>query len=239
MLDRPRAWGSETATLDHESLLAALHHADSFFPTGGIAFSWGLESLHAQGAVRSQEDVAGFVLGQLQYRWATCDRPVLAAAHAAADSPSALAALDSTIEALTLARELREGSRRAGASLLDVHARLGTSHAAAFRQAVRAGEALGHLPVAQGCVWRGVGLGLGESEAMAGHTQCVGLIGAALRLGIIGHLAGQQILGAAREALGTLLVLPAPSLADLHATIPATEIAAMRHETQSARLFAN
>jgi urease accessory protein len=220
-------------------LLAALQHADSFFPAGGIAFSWGLESLHAEGAVKTQDDVARFVLGQLRHRWATCDRAVLAAAHAAAETPHVLAALDELLEAVTLARELREGSRRAGASLLDVHARLGTPCAADFREAVRAGQALGHLPVAQGCVWRGVGLGLAESEAMAGHTQCVGLVGAALRLGVIGHLAGQEILRSAREALGAVLAQPAPALDDLHATVPATEIASMRHETQAARVFAN
>lgn len=225
--------------MDPQALLAALHHADSFFPAGGVAFSWGLESLHAEGAVSTPGDVGRFVLGQLDHRWATCDRPVLAAAHAGADSLSTLAALDVLLEAMTLARELREGSRRAGASLLDVHTRLGTPHAAELRQAIRAGEALGHLPVAQGCVWRGVGLGLAECEAVAGHTQCVGLIGAAVRLGLIGHLAGQQILGAAREALGAVLAQPAPPLADLHATMPATEIASMRHETQAARAFAN
>lgn len=225
--------------MDPHSLLACLQHADSFFPAGGIAFSWGLESLHAEGAVKTQDDVARFVLGQLRHRWATCDRAVLAAAHGVAETPHALAALDELLEAVTLARELREGSRRAGASLLDVHTRLGTRCAADFRHAVRAGEALGHLPVAQGCVWRGVGLGLTECEAMSGHTQCVGLIGAALRLGVIGHLAGQEILRSAREELGALLARPAAALDDLHTTVPATEIASMRHETQSARLFAN
>jgi hypothetical protein len=68
--------------MDSRSLLAALQHADSFFPSGAVSFSWGLEALRADGLVRTANDVALFIAGLLRHRWATGDRPLLAAAPA-------------------------------------------------------------------------------------------------------------------------------------------------------------
>ena len=67
---------------DDATLLTALQHADSFFPGGGSAFSWGLESLCNDRQVASAADVERFLAGQLRHRWASCDRPFLAAAIA-------------------------------------------------------------------------------------------------------------------------------------------------------------
>ena len=63
-----------------QSLLGALQFADSFFPSGSIAFSWGLETLRTDGEVVSAEQVAQFLEGQLVHRWSTFDVPLLVAA---------------------------------------------------------------------------------------------------------------------------------------------------------------
>ena len=132
--------------MDSRALLAALQHADSFFPSGTASFSWELEALRADGLVRTAEDVTQFIAALLRHRWATGDRPILAAAHAAGDDLEAVRALDQLQEALALAQELRTGSRRMGAALLGVHARLGTRNAAA--------TAPGCLPIARRATWR-------------------------------------------------------------------------------------
>jgi urease accessory protein len=221
------------------ALLATLQNADSFFPGGGSAFSWGLESLIAEGWVRNAEELARFIEGQLACRWATCDRPVMAAAFGAAQDCGALARLDRELEAMTLAEELRAGSRRAGGSLLAVHERIRTPGAARYRAALAQGSGLGHLSVVQGLVWAGAGLSLAGAEAASAHMLCAGLLGAALRLGAVGHVAAQEILLRQRPLLAVLLAQPAPQIGDICACVPATEIAAMHHESQSARLFAN
>ena len=233
--------GASPARRDADAavLLAALQHADSFFPAGGIAFSCGLETLRADGLLPGPEDVARLVESQLAQRWAVCDRAALVAAYRAADDLARLCAIDREVEAMTLAFEMREGSRRGGTSLLTVHERLGTAGAAQMRAAVRAGAAFGHLPVVQGLVWRNVGLTEGACEAVAAHTFCVGLVGAALRLGVLGHLHGQQILTQARAAAAELLAVPAPALEEIYTCTFAAEIAVMRHEVQVSRLFAN
>jgi len=220
-------------------LLASLQNADSFFPSGGVSFSWGLETLIADGSVRGAEQVDAYVEGQLRHRWAMCDRVALAAAVRAAGDILLLQVIDSELEAMTLAMELREGSKRAGASLLTVHERLGTTGAAQYRAAIRAGNARGHLPVVQGLLWCGAGLSESAVEAVSAHIFCVGMLGAALRLGSIGHIQGQETLLRMRPVIVALLSVPPLPMEEISACVPAAEIAAMRHEVQSARLFAN
>lgn len=225
--------------LDSVQLLASLQHADSFFPAGGIAFSWGLETLAGDGQLRSAQALQACISGQLAQRWNTLDRIYLCAAYDAGDDLERLCELDAELEAMMLARESREGSRRAGGSLLLVHERIGTPGAADYRQRVTAGAAPGHLPVAQALAWKGVGLSRAAVESVSAYVMCVGMVGAALRLGVLGHLASQQIMTQLRPDIARLLDTPAAGVAQAHTFTPAAEIAMMRHEVQQSRLFAN
>lgn len=224
---------------DLQSLLGALQHADSFFPSGGVAFSSGLETLHADREVGSADQLAAFVEGQLNYRWASSDAVALIAAHRAGGQLRRVAEVDRIVEAMSLATELREGSKRAGSSLLTVHAKLGTPGAADYRAMIGAKQALGHLPVTQGLLWSVVGMSEDACRAVSAHTLCTGLIGAALRLGMIGHLDAQRVLLRVRPRLADLLRQPVNEIDEIRAYGPAAEIAAMRHEVQDARLFAS
>lgn len=220
-------------------LLAALQHADSGFPGGGLAFSWGLETLIADGLVRNAQEVEAFVGGQLEHRWATADRPALAGAWRDAGDLEAVVAIDERVETLVLARELREGSGRAGRALLGFHRRLSTPGAAEYEALARAGRAPAHLPVVQGLLWCGAGLALPAAEAMAAHGACLGAASAALRLGILSHVDSQRIVAAMRPRIARILAQPAPGVEAMQSFAPAAEIAAMRHEVSETRLFIN
>lgn len=224
---------SEPATL-----LAALQYGDSFFPSGAVSFSWGLETLQADGRVTSADQVGAFVADQLRHRWASFDRPVLAAAHGAGGDLEEVRRIDDLVEAQTLAAEQRSGSRRVGAALLAVHEKLGTTGAASYRTLVRVDEAPGHAAVVQGLVLLGTGLSLPAAEAVSAHGLSVGLLGAALRLGIIGHVEAQRCLQALREEIGRLLSVVPLAIAALRAFTPEADIAVMRHEKSDSRLFA-
>jgi urease accessory protein len=237
------------------SSLLALQQADSFFPGGAVAWSWGLETLVSDGQLadvaprhgprrrtRHQDRspaLRDFVEGQLCHRWASFDRAFLYAAWQHAEQLSTLVDLDQHIEALTLADELRLGSRRVGQALLSVHASLGTPGAAEYQQQVLQHRALGHLPVIQGLLWRRLGMQLEHCQLAAAHGLCTGLVSAAIRLGVIGHLDAQRVLTDLRPLLLQLLASPPPDLDDACSFTPHAEIAVMRHETQALRLFAN
>ncbi len=222
---------------DSAGLLAALQHGDSFFPSGSLAFSWGLETLHNDGLLRNAKDVEGFVRDQLRHRWATMDRPIVVAAHRVAGDPESLIPIDRLVEAMSLAREAREGSRRAGGALLSTHDSLGTEGARTYHGLIKAHRAWGHLTVVQGLVLSGVKLDEAAASAVSAHTLCVGFLGAALRLGMIGHIESQRSLARLKHDITELLEVPAPALENVGICTPETDVASMRHETESTRLF--
>ena len=221
------------------ALLTALQHGDSFFPSGGVAFSQGVETLHVEGRLPSGEEVGRLLREQVLGRWAECDRAVIAGAHRAGDDLEAVAAADRALEAITLPKELREGSRRAGAALLGVHCQLATRNAQAYQERVGRETAPGHLAACQGLLWRGAGLSAAEAAAVAAHALCVGVLGAAIRLGAIGAVEGQRLLTAMQPALAEMLAQPPPSIEALASYAPVVELAVLRHEQLDSRLFAN
>ncbi|HEX6115112.1 MAG TPA: urease accessory UreF family protein [Geminicoccaceae bacterium] len=224
---------------DPRLLLTALQQGDSFLPTGAVALSWGLETLRAEGIVATPAELDGFVDGQLEHRWASFDRVALVASHRAGEALHEVASIDRRVEACTFAREMREGSRRAGQALLALHARLATPQASAYDGMVKAGAAPGHLAPAQGLLWRALGMDETTALCVSAYSFAVALQSAALRLGVIGHVHAQRALARMRSKIAALLATPVPPLAELGAWAPQTDIASMRHEIADARLFAN
>lgn len=218
--------------------LAALQLGDSFFPSGANAFSWGLETLRNEGLL-DRPALDDFVAGQLEHRWAGFDRPALVAAWQAGGDLEQVFAIDRFVDAATLAREAREGARRIGGALLKVHEEMGTAGAEFYRAAVGAGRAPGGMAVVQGWLGHACGLGLDATVALSAHQLITGLVSAALRMGLSGHVDAQRILKSRRAQVQALAALPVPALEDIWASTPMTEIAVMRHETGAGRLFAS
>lgn len=223
---------------DAAGLLTALQFGDGQFPGGGFAFSWGLESLIADGKVM-RATFGDFLSGQMRHRWATSDRIIAGHAHTAAHDLPALCALDDLAEAWAVVDAMRLGSRRAGAALLGTHLRLGTVSARPLKDAIDRGEAYGHLPVVQGMVLAGVGLDLTATLAVSAYGMAQSLCTAAIRLGLISHLDAQRALSALNPVLGTLIAQLLPDLDTVASFTPLADIAAMRHPDQAQRLFSN
>lgn len=229
--------------VDDAGVLALLQFSDSFFPAGASAFSWGLESMHVDGLIGGAAEVQAMLGALLEGRWAGYDRPLMLAAHAAAAEPAdtrihPLSALDALVEATTLSAGMRSASRRLGFTQLRVHAQLGLQDAADFLERVRDGHTPGHLPVVQGLIWNALGVPARQAEAVCAYGLCAGVCGAAIRLGKIGHLDSQRLLSSLRVRIAALLATDPPGLDELWNGAPMLEIAAMRHEPRSARLFA-
>ena len=220
-------------------LLAMLQYGDSFFPTGSVSFSWGLEGLFASGAVKTAADAEAFVLGQLRSRWAGYDRTALAAAHDAGGDLDAVAEIDTEVELTTLSAEVRSGSTRMGIALLSVFQRLGEPAAQACRMRIAEGKAHGHLPVMQGMLWRAASVPLTDALALSAHTFSTGLAGAAVRLGLITHIDAQRLMTAARAEVARLSEQPLLPIAAINSFAVEAEIAVMRHLTRDQRLFSN
>ncbi|HEY9216366.1 MAG TPA: urease accessory UreF family protein, partial [Ancylobacter sp.] len=108
------------------NLLRALQHGDSTFPSGGFAFSNGIEGATMLGIALDVGHLGDVVAAVMRHRWATAERVALARAHRAGGDLDRLAEIDTEIEATTLVEGLRLGSRRNGSAMLAAHTRLGT-----------------------------------------------------------------------------------------------------------------
>jgi len=219
------------------ALLLALQHADSAFPSGGFAFSNGIEGLAALGVALDRQGLTAAVVAMIRHRWSSCDRIALVHAYQAGGDLARVGAVDFALEAASLAETLRMGSRRNGGALLAAHVRLTTRGATELRSAIDAGHALGHLPVVQGFVWRAVGLSQADAIAMSGYVTAAGLVAAAVRLGVIGAVDGQTVLAAALAVVAEMsAVEPEP---EIESFAPWIDAASARHAHAHLRLFAS
>ena len=125
-----RSHRMEDGMSDVADALAVLQFGDSFFPSGAVSFSWGLEGLSDSGVVTDADAVRAFVIGQLRARWAEFDRPVVVAAHRARIEPRrGRRHRRSGRDANVLAPSCAQASRRMGEAMLSVFARLGIGEA--------------------------------------------------------------------------------------------------------------
>jgi urease accessory protein len=223
---------------DLRSTMAVLQFGDSFFPSGSVSFSWGLEALVGTGSVSDAASLESFVIGQLHARWAGFDRAVVAAAHRAGADLDAVAAIDDLVEVQTPSAELRAGSKRMGDAMLSVFARLACAEAGSYRALIRSGSAHGHVAAMQGMLWARAGLSEADAIALSAHTFCIGLLGAGIRLGCLTHIEAQQTLIAARHEAAAIADAPPPPLDEISAFAIEAEIAVMRHADHPARMFA-
>lgn len=217
-----------------EELILALQMGDSAYPTGGFAYSWGLETLIADGLV-TRRTLPLWAEAELEGRWHGVDRIALAGGWRAADI-AALEDWDAEIDLHLWSDRQRLHSQQAGAATLAAASRLGLAGAAAIRDSVARGGMAGHFPVLTGALYRAAGLRLETALLLSAQGFLRGLLSAAVRLGKAGALEVQGILTRLAPQLLRLAVPPPPG-ARPGGFSPLSDIAQMR--PHDGRLFVN
>ena len=207
-------------SISADLLVSILHHGDSGFPSGGFAFSSGLEEFFADQTIKNVAELESFIADLLVHRWISFDAVALRRSFAAA-SDNELAEIDRCVEIATLSAAQRAGSKRAGRAVLAVYAKLGSKVVGTYRDRAIADEELGHLPVAQGLAWREAGLPIEAALVMIGHLQAQHLL--------FGMRA--QVVAAVQSGADYPLDAPLSSFTIL------SDIAQARHERRDARMF--
>ncbi|MFC3616188.1 urease accessory protein UreF [Lutimaribacter marinistellae] len=197
------------------------------YPVGAFAYSHGLERAVHDGWVHDTGSLAAWLRDVLRHGAGRSDVQFLAAAYRA-DTEQDLAGVDATCRAYA-------GS----AERLAETTRLGTAFTRITAPVWGLDLSPSTYPVALGRAARLRGLPLSLTAQMYLHAMLGSLLSAAQRLMPLGQTAAQSLLhDLTQEAIETADESIEHGLDRLSTTSLMAEIAAMRHETQSPRIFA-
>lgn len=223
--------------------LTLIQLADSFFPSGTYTFSHGLESLVQQNRVQQPEDIIYFLQILLHNKIATCDLVALIHAYhaGAVNDLKAVRQVETQLYAQTLIETIRRTQQQSGRALLMVAQSTWQHEQLEVLDRARASKQFYCLhPVVFGVVGNIADLSVSDTSLAFLHGFVTGVLGAAIRLGILGHLQAQKMLlllaSDIQQASSTASKM---SLNQMWSCTPAIDIAQMQHSQLSSRLFAN
>jgi urease accessory protein len=226
--------------MDTLNLLNGIRFIDSLFPTGGFAYSSGLEAAVQAGLVRTAGDLARYVEDSLRFGLGPREAVAAARAHQAAGLGQLAPALDTDREfdALKLVKEARLASRQMGRQVMRI---AGTQAGAAplllrYREAVEDGRAPGHFPVSIGLTLGTIGWTRSDTVAAFLYHSVAGYLSAALKLLPIGQQEGQRMIEQWLPLVSRLSEGIEPD-SPLISWTPVHDLYAMKHRRLTSRLF--
>jgi urease accessory protein len=222
------------------SLLKGLRFVDSFFPSGGYAFSSGLEAAVQGGAVRNAEELSHYVVESLTTEIGEREAVAVGLAHDAYASGSLEIAFkaDRELEAMKLGRESRTASRQMGRQVIRLAAdqRAREPLIEDYRAAVEADRTPGHLAVSFSLTLAAAGWSKEDSIAAFLYQTATGFVAAAMKLLPLGQREGQWLLESWIEVIERVSHKAAHERI-LRSWSPVQDIFAMRHSRLESRLF--
>ena len=228
-----------------QALWHLLQTSDQFFPTGGFAFSHGLEMYVAAGLVHDRATCQRLLTGLFNHAIGPTDLVFCAHAHRLAAGPEpdslklpALVDLDHHLAAAKVPRELRLESQHLGRSFLRAVMALSPPPLVqAFWEQVQLGASPGHHAVAFGLAAHE--LALPETSALLAYlyTVAASLVAAAVRLVPLGQSDGQRLLHELQPCCLELVQRYAHLTPDdAWSGAPGLDIRSMQHERLYSRL---
>jgi urease accessory protein len=228
-------------TADYSWVANLLQAADSFYPTGAYAHSFGLEGLVQGGSVRDRDTLRGFLMDQMLPSLARTELPLAARVWIASGAPpdwDRLRELCFLGAAIRGAMEPRRASEAIGRQRIELAARLHGGFAGEFAERAAAGGWPVSAAVAAAVEGRTHGVPCEAVLAGVVYSAAAGMIAAAIKLLRLGQNSGQALL---RELLARTPALVGQALSlgteEIGAYNPWWDIAASRHETADGRLF--
>jgi urease accessory protein len=210
------------------ALLRLLTWLSPAFPTGGFAYSHGVEWAVECGDIADGDSLRLWLTDVLTLGAGRSDLILLRHAHRSAADPAALAEIAELAVAIAPCRERR-------AEALD--------QGRAFIAAASVWSALKLGPETPYCVAVGAmagSHGISEDDTAAAWLQnfATALISAAVRIVPLGQTTGLRVLAALESViLSTVTATEGATLDDVGGCAFRSDLAAMRHETQYTRLF--
>jgi urease accessory protein len=226
--------------MDTASLLRGLRFVDNFFPSGGYAYSSGLEAAVQGRLVKNSEEFSKYVLEMLTTGIGEREAVATGLAHEAVISGMVAIALsaDHELDAMKLGREGRMASRQMGRQVMRVAAAQqdGSPLLIEYRAAVEAESTSGHLAVTLGLTLADAGWAKNDTIAAFLYQAATGYVAAVMKLLPIGQREAQRLLESWLEVIEQVAQRAAERQV-FKSWSPVQDIYAMRHSRLESRLF--
>jgi urease accessory protein len=226
-------------TTTEGALLRLLAWLSPAFPTGGFAYSHGIEWAVEAGDITDETSLCDWLTDVLAHGAGRSDAILLHHAHRAAHDADALAAVAELAEAAAPCRERRKETLDQGNAFMLAVAAWEGPHPTLSRTRERAfGAESVAYPVAVGALAGQHGIDAHAAACAYLQAFTANLISAAVRLVPLGQSAGLRVLAALEKTLlDTATEAAQASLDDIGGCAFRSDLAAMRHEMQYTRLF--
>ena len=223
--------------------LALMQLADSFFPSGSFTLSHGLEYLVQNKQIKNAADLQTFLQILLLNKIGSCDLVALIHSHRGSQQNSLPIIIDADRQLFnqTLIATNRQTQQKSGRALLMVAQETWQDEKLRQLQEKTATKQFYCLhPVVFGVVAEIAGIDEQNTALAFLHSYITGLLGAAIRLGIIGHIQAQKILLALQlDIVTTYHQACSLKLSEMWSCTPTIDLAQMQHQKLKTRLFAS
>ena len=225
-----------------EQELGVMQLSDSFFPTGIFATSNGLEFLFVEKKIQGVSDLVNLIRVNITQQIGPSDCVVLANAFECAKSGDfdKLIEIDDIAFATKSIKEIRDAQVRSGIQLIKCVSEFITDDKILnhYKNKVAENKIHGIFPVAFAVCCNALKIKKEKSMMMMLYGFTVGIVGAALRLGLIQHFEGQKIIHNIKPAISQCIKEHSnKSILDIWQFAPQMDITQMSHEKLDSKMF--
>jgi len=225
-----------------EQELGVMQLSDSFFPTGIFATSNGLEFLFTEKKIQGMTDLIEMIRIHIIQQIGPSDCVALANAFDSANKHDLdkVIEADSIIFATKSIKEIRNASVRSGVQLIKCVSEFVKDDEILnqYYNNIIKNKAHGIFPVAFAICCNALKIKKEKSMTMLLYGFTVGVVGAALRLGLIHHFEGQKIIHSIKPIISqTIKEYSNKTLFEMWQFAPQVDIVQMSHEKMDSKMF--
>ena len=189
---------SKNILTDIYSDIGFLQLSDSFFPTGMYTTSNGLETLFYKKKVTEKKSLYEFLKTSITHQIGSADLVALSNAYINAQNENIknIQEIDTILFSLKIIKEIRDASARSGKQMLRCLNQFIVDNKIlnSYHDAITNKNTPGCFPISLAIGCNALGIKREKACIILLYGFSVSVIGAALRLGMIQHIEGQQII---------------------------------------------
>src|SRR5919197_3892916 len=222
--------------------ISTLQLSDSFFPTGMYATSNGLEALFYTKKIKHANELRDIIKVYVEHQIGPTDCAALGNSYEYAKrlDLQGLLQVDQITFSMKLIREIRETSTRSGTQLLKCLSYFITDNKLlnGYQEAIKNRQASGVYPVALAIAASTLNIPKYKAGLIMIYAFSIGIVGAALRLGMLQHYDGQRIIHELKPAILEVVNnnIDRP-LTSMWQFAPSIDITQIEHERMPSKMF--